>query len=173
MRINIENFVYLEFIPKNSLAIYQQEEQQMTAFDPIAQAALNKAIDFLFDQAGKLLAERHEARQKRGDGDDSPAVQPETQVTNKQEVLSWQPKNVYLKDIPKEVKHHLDMIHQYRTNKRYTDATIAQFGGFNSAPLNVRNEAIIQEDQIKEWTQRLKILVEEVYGHKIIMVGLD
>ncbi len=154
-------------------AIPNTENQTMTSFDPIAVAALTKAVDFLFDQAGKLMVERREARKKRGEDDDTPATQPETKITTKEEVLSWQPKNIYLKDIPQEVKHCLTMIETYRNNKRYTDATIAQFGGFNLAPIHVRNESITQEDEIKNWTQKLKELVEKAYGHKIIIVGLD
>lgn len=145
----------------------------MTGLDSIAVVALIKAVDFLFEQAGKLMDERREARIKRGESDDTPHIQAGTGATTKEEVLSWQPKNIYLKDIPQEVKHCLEMIEQYRKNKRYTDATIAQFGGFNLAPINVRNEAIVQDNEIKNWIQKLKDLVEKVYGHKIVIIGLD
>jgi hypothetical protein len=154
----------------NSGAMPDTEVETMTNFDPIAVAALTKAVDFLFDQAGKLMEERRESRKKRGEDDDTA---PKTKITTKEEVLSWQPKNIYLKDIPQEVKHCLTMIETYRTNKRYTDATIAQFGGFNLAPINIRNELITQEEEIKNWTQKLKELIEKAYGHRIVIVGLD
>ena len=168
----VTNYASILTTPLCEHEYYHEKGLIMSAFDPIAVAALTKAVDFLFDQAGKLMEERRESRKKRGEEDDTPVIQSDTKITTKDEVLSWQPKQIRLKDTPDEVKHCLTMIEQYRKNKRYTDATISQFGGFNLAPINVRNESITQEEQIKEWTYKLKEVIEDAYGHKITIVGL-
>jgi hypothetical protein len=152
---------------------FSAEEQTMTGLEPIAAVALTKAVDFLFDEASKLMEERRAARKTRGDADDTPPVQDNAGATKKEEVLAIQPKTVYLKDIPKEVEHCIKMIHQYRNNKRSLDDTIAAYGGYRFAPLNIQNQLRDSEDEIKNWSQQLKNLVEESYGHKIVIVGLN
>lgn len=150
----------------------------MTDFDPIAIATLGKAVDFLFDQAGKLMEERREARKKRGGIPQAEQVTLShqnsiTEATKKEEVRSWKPKNVYLKDMPSEITHCMSMIEQYRTNRRYTEDTISHYGGFNLAPIHIRNELLQQEEQIEQWIFKLKSIIEKTYGHKITIIGLD
>lgn len=150
----------------------------MTDLDPIAMTTLGKAVDFLFDQAGKLLEERREARSKRGGEVETaqathPSQAASTATTTREEVKTWKPKTIYLKDIPSEIKHSLNMIEQYRTNKRHTEEAISHFGGFSVAPINVRNDLLQQEEQIEYWIIRLKELIEKAYGHKITLIGLD
>lgn len=145
----------------------------MTDLDPITTAALTKAIDFLFDQAGKLIQERREARKIRGDQEDTPTPTEGKVAISKDELKSLKPKQVYLKDIPSEVEHCLDMIHRNRDTKRRLDATVAAYNGFLFAPGHVQYQLRDAEDQIKIWCQKLKGLIEEVYGHKITIVGLD
>lgn len=152
---------------------FSTEEQPMTGLEPIAVVALTKAVDFLFDQASKLMDERRTARKARGDEEDTPVPPVGLSTTKKEEILSLQPKNVYLKDIPKEVEHYLDMIHQYRDNKRRLDATIAAYNGFLFAPGHIQYQLRDSEDQIKNWCQQLKNLVDESYGHKIVIIGLN
>ncbi len=152
---------------------FSTKEQAMTGLEPIAVVALTKAVDFLFDEAGKLMEERRAARKARGDAEDTPAPPAGAVTTTKEEVLSLQPKTVYLKDIPKEVQHCLDMIHQYRDNKRRLDATIAAYNGFLFAPGHIQYQLRDSEDQIKHWCQQLKNLIDESYGHKIVIIGLD
>jgi hypothetical protein len=152
---------------------FPTEEQPMTGLEPIAVVALTKAVDFLFDEAGKLMEERRAARKERGDEEDTPAVPADTPITKKEEILSLQPKTVYLKDIPQEVKHCLDMIHQYRDNRRRLNATIAAYNGFLFAPGHIQYQLRDSENQIKHWCQQLKDLVEASYGHKIVIIGLN
>jgi AAA-like domain len=149
---------------------FAMEEQPMTGLEPIAAAALTKAVDFLFDQAGKLMEERRELRKQRGDDDDTPSL-PNATVTTKEEVQSWQVKTIHLKDIPEEVKHCRDMIHLYRRNKRAVEDQIGHFGGFTLTPTNVKNELRMNEDNIKFWCQKLKDLIEQAYGHQITIIG--
>lgn len=152
---------------------FREEEQAMTGLEPIAVAALTKAVDFLFDEAKDLMKERRENRQKLQEKDDTPEPRPDVVVVTKEEVKSWQPKNVYLKDIPKEVEHCLTIIHQYRRNRRIIELRASKSGGIEYASTLDQNQLIDTENNIKEWCQKLKDLVEEVYGHKITIIGLD
>jgi hypothetical protein len=151
------------------------EGDSVTDFDPVAVDIVKQGVTFLFDQASALLKERRDSRRKRGEKTDISEPQ-ETQnvaLSTKEEVLSKPLKTVYLKDVPDEIKHCIEMIHTYRENKRFTEETIGHYGGFRLAPTNVRNELIMQEDYIKEWSQKLKELIEKAYGQKITIVGLE
>lgn len=144
----------------------------MSNFDPIAVATLTKAVDFLFDQAGKIMKERREARKNRGEEEDviseSKNVEPE-----KEEVKQWKPKEVYLDDIRQEIENCLYQIHQHRINRRDLEKQISAYGGVIFAPIILRNQLRITEDEIKKWCQQLKGIVEEIYGRKITIPGLD
>ena len=149
------------------------EGQTMTGLEPIAAVALTKAVDFLFDQAGKLMEERRENRKKAGESDEAPAALTPSPPTTKEEVQSWQPQKVMLKDTPQEIEHALRMLETYRRNKRNIDAAIAAYGSFTLAPRINQNELLETENNIKDWSQKLKGLVEQAYGRKIMLIGLD
>jgi len=151
----------------------------MTGFEPIAIAALTKGIDFLFGEAGKILEERKLARQKRGENDsdehnhNKEAVDSNPQsVKTREELKSLQPKTLHLRDIPQEVRFYLDQIHQYRENRRLLEQQAAAYGGFTYAPLIVQNQTRNAEREIYDNCQKLKQLIEEVYGYKITINGL-
>ena len=149
------------------------EGQTMTGLETIAAVALTKAVDFLFDQAGKLMEERRENRKKAGESDEAPAALTPSPPTTKEEVQSWQPQKVMLKDTPQEIEHALRMLETYRRNKRNIDAAIAAYGSFTLAPRINQNELLETENNIKDWSQKLKGLVEQAYGRKIMLIGLD
>lgn len=107
------------------------------------------------------MEERREARKKRGDVETSVEVASPKKQTSKSEVNDWQPKNVYLKDINKDIKHCIGMIEQHRTNKRYAEEAIAHYGSFSITPISFRNDLRHQEDEIKRWCRKLKDLIEE------------
>jgi hypothetical protein len=142
----------------------------MSGFDPIATAALTQAVDFLFDQAGKILEERREARKARGEV--VQGAHHKGEITKKSEVQTWSPKEVYLKDIPQEIRNQLDQIHLYRTNLRNLELQIANYGGFVFAPIITQNQLRATEIEITNGCQKLKDLIESAYGHKIVVVGL-
>ena len=78
-----------------------------------------------------------------------------------------------LKDTPQEIEHALRMLETYRRNKRNIDAAIAAYGSFTLAPRINQNELLETENNIKDWSQKLKGLVEQAYGRKIMLIGLD
>lgn len=144
----------------------------MTGLEPVAGAVLTKAIDFLFDQAGKLMEERRENRKKAGEPEDTPQPPAGARPATKDEMAS-KPKPVVLKDVNQELEHCLTMIEMYRRNKRNIEVAIAAYGGFTLAPRINQNELLDTENNIKQWSQKLKNLVEQVYGQKIMLIGLD
>lgn len=174
MKLNVhsDNIVVIEAFEKN-ISISTKRSNRMTGIEPITLGAISKAVDFLFDQAGKLLEERRENRKRMNEDDDTKEDTNNTSYTKKEEVKSWTPKNVYLKDLPQEIDSLLSLIHRYRGNKRDLEMRIANDGGFYRSPTSVRNELRDSETEIKESCQRLKGLIEEVYGHKITIIGLN
>jgi hypothetical protein len=152
----------------------------MSGLEPIAVAALTKAIDFLFGEAGKLMEERRLARKNRGDeqsdsgSDISAKTKKDTKaIASKEDIKNLEPKELHLRDIPQEVKHYLDLIHARRQNRRQLEQQATAYGGFTYAPLIVQNQIRSSEQEIYENCRKLKRLVEEAYGYKIIVNGLD
>ncbi len=156
--------------PDKATAISPQE-QSISGIDPSTIAALAKAVDFLFDRAGNFIEEQPKNRKQLQEGDDT--RQPNTTIVTKEDIKFWRPKNIYLKDIPKEIEHHLNLIEQYRRNKRIIEQSVAKSGGIEYASVLDQNQLLDTEDNIKVACQKLKDLVEECYGRKIAIIGLD
>lgn len=150
-----------------------RKDTPMSGFEPIATAALTKAVDFLFEQAGKIMEERRDNRKKLGEDDDTPEQNSDKGISSKEKLNNEQPKIVFLKDYHQEIEHCLKQIHQYRSNRRHTLDQIAHQGGINHASIGTRNDLITAENEIKRWSQDLKSLVEKVYGHKLQIYGLN
>ena len=146
----------------------------MTGLEPIFTAALTKAVDFLFGEAGKLLDERRKVRQDVGKDDDTPVLKGE--VTQKEVLVisqDLQTKNIYLRDLPNEVDHILRLIESYRSNRRILENQIRHAGGVNRAPIDKVNDLQSTDDDIRYNIQRLKDLIQKAYSHQINLVGLD
>ena len=154
--------------------LFSTEEQPMTGLEPIFTAALTKAVDFLFGEAGKLLDERRKVRQDVGKDDDTPVLKGE--VTQKEVLVisqDLQTKNIYLRDLPNEVDHILRLIESYRSNRRILENQIRHAGGVNRAPIDKVNDLQSTDDDIRYNIQRLKDLIQKAYSHQINLVGLD
>lgn len=144
----------------------------MSGAEILAESILRKAIDFLFDQASKIMEERRMTRQRKEE-----KIDPRTNVTEnsptKRDILSRNPKNLYLNDYSQEIRHCMDMIERYRHNKRQIEETIAHYGSLSLTPTHVKNELKDTEEAIGHWIKRLKQTIEEVYGCRITIVGID
>lgn len=151
------------------------EEQPMTGMEII----VLKGVDFLFKEVSKILEERREARRQRGEQDDiSVPVDADTSgsadsVTAEEVKDALRPKLVHLKDIPQEIQGCINLIEQYREVIRQSEQTIAVHGGFLLAPQITRYQLSNAEKEVKTNSQRLKNLIENAYGHKIVIVGLE
>jgi len=129
--------------------------------DPLAVPILMKAVDFLFDEAKKILEERRAARQSA-----------ERQVAPPPEIpLLEQDKAVVLKRRVSEelaarqegaIKALLDEIAIYQSNYQRLSKRVALEGGRDYAPVGVLNQLEAQEDAILERSQRLAQIVDEV-----------
>jgi SET domain-containing protein len=147
----------------------------MTGMEGIAIATVTKAIDFLFGEAVKLMDERRQQRKARGE---SVVERPSTgNAIDKKEVLNKtskvDPKTLFLRDYPKEIEHCIEQIHKLRNNKRMLEDQVNNYGGFSFAPLITQNQIRLTEDEIERWIIRLRTIVEDVYGHKLEIAGID
>lgn len=145
----------------------------MSNLDPVWTAALTQAVGFLFDHAGKILQERRELRKARADDDDTPALPAGAVPTAKAEVEAWQPKTIYLQQNHEQIKHVLDLIQRYHKNRNTLRLQLASFNGPDNAPIKLLNDLESAENSIKTYAQELKEYVENVYGHRITIIGLN
>lgn len=152
--------------------LFLEEGLAMSNLDPVAMSILTKAVDFLFDQAAKTIEEIRSSRKSRGEN--IPSTETIQDLTEqKEEVFSKQPKQIHLRDISKEVGNCIDMIHSYRDNRRRLNKSVSAYGGFDFTPQHIQRQLQEAEDQIVVWSKKLKDIIEESYGHKIIIIGLD
>lgn len=146
----------------------------MTSFEPLGLTVLIKAVDFLFDEAGKLLQELRQQRKSQLDSTKSPQDKMESRgATRKDEILSRHPNLLSLDETTKEINHCLSQIHQYSQNKRTLETQIALHGGLVFAPLPLQNQLQQTDDEIEKWCVQLKRIVEEVYEYDIALPGFD
>jgi len=149
----------------------------MTGFEAIGVAALMKGVDFLYGEAKELLKANREAKKKRGEIDktgiaNEKLAEVDAEVV-KQSVINANPAALKLQDFAQEVEHCIEQIHKNRSNKRLLENQLAQYGGFEFAPLITQNQIRRSEEEIVLWTMKLKDIIENVYGRKLIIQGLD
>jgi hypothetical protein len=135
-------------------------------------AVVGRALDWLFDFVGAILQERRDMRALMGEGDDTPQLLPGVQPTTKTEAQAWPLPHATAEAID-EIVATLALVTQFRKNIRRQGPAIALHGGIASAPLAAQNVYLDQFDQFKANAQRLKALVEQVFGRKIALGGLE
>jgi len=138
----------------------------------IAAAVLKPAIDFLFGEFKRFLADIRERRQKRGELNDTGALLSGEEESTKEGILVLTPAN-WNEEMEKEVKHLLNLIRIHSEHRRNAETKISQRGGYYYVTPDVRAELESAEDAILDYTQRLKRLLERVYGQPIHIEGLE
>ena len=138
----------------------------------IVGAALKPAVEFLFGEFKRILAERRERRQQRGEPNDAIALPPGVEESTREGILTLTPAN-WNEEVEKEVKHLLNLIEIQREHRRHAETKINRLGGLDFVPPNVRSELESAEGAILEHTQRLKRLLERVYDQPIHIDGLE
>lgn len=138
----------------------------------IVGAVLKPAIDFLFGEFKRILAERRERRQQRGEPDDTIALPSDVEESPREGILILTPAN-WNEEVEKEVKHLLNSIKIYRGHRRNAETKIDRRGGLDYVTPDVRAELESAESAILEYTQRLKRLLERIYGQPIHIDGLE
>lgn len=149
------------------------EREDKMDLDPISLTILQKAVDFLFDQARKLMEDRRESRKKMGEAVEDKSVQKDIKETKKDELGSLKPIPIRLQSVYHDIEHCMEQIEGYQRNRRDLERRVMKDGGFDRTQSSVRNELRDVDDEIKKYCQKLKKLVEDVYGRNITIIGLD
>jgi hypothetical protein len=136
-----------------------------------AMTVMSQAIGFLFDEVRKILDERRQRRQQMQEGDDTVALAPGVEESKEETILELRSTNLD-DETQKEISHVLELIEIQRDHRRKAELKINKLGGILFVPPNVRVELESAEDEIIAYSQKLKKLLEEVYGRPIHIDGL-
>jgi len=137
----------------------------------IVGVVLKPAVDFLFGEFKRILTERRERRKQRGEPDDTIALPFGVEESPRERILILTPAN-WSEEVEKEVKHLLNLISIQTGHRRNAETKIERRGGLDFVPPDVRAELESAEEAILEYTQRLKRLLERIYGQSIYIDGL-
>ena len=131
--------------------------------ETMAVPVLMKAVDFLFDQAKAILAERRAAHEKPGV---QPAPPPEIPLLeqDKQSVVQRRVSEELVRRKEEAIDALLEEIAIYQRNYDRLKKRVALEGGPDFAPISVSNQLEAQQDAILEASQRLAAIVDEVAG---------
>jgi hypothetical protein len=143
--------------------------------DPTTLPILLKAIDFVFDEARKILEERRERRKNGESVQTSEAPEPpkepipaEIQATTemKQDLLDSKIDEVLWKDHELEIQHLVRLLETYSRNYHLAREQYAKWGSALVPPIIVNNinEA---ENSMLDTVQRLQTVLSKVYKKDI------
>jgi hypothetical protein len=143
--------------------------------DPTTLPILLKAIDFVFDEARKILEERRERRKNGESVQSSEAPEPpkeptptEIQATNemKQDLLDSKIDEMLWKDHELEIQHLVKLLETYSRNYYLAREQYAKWGSALVPPIIVNNinEA---ENSMLDTIQRLETVLSKVYKKDI------
>jgi hypothetical protein len=148
------------------------ETKMSTPEQQFAITVLTQAVSFLFDEARKILTERRQRRQEMQQQNDTVALPSGIKESTKETVLEM--KQVSLdEEAQKEIVHLLELIKIYQNQRRNAELTIANIGGLIASTPRERAQLENAENAILMHTQKLKKLLEKVYGQPIHIDGLE
>jgi hypothetical protein len=129
--------------------------------ETIAVPILMKAVDFLFDEAKKILEERRAARQS---AERQAAPPPEIPLLDQDKlvVVKRQVSEELAASQETAIQGLLDEIAIYQSNYQRLSKRVALEGGRDYAPISVVNQLEAQENTILERSQRLAQIVDGV-----------
>ena len=119
---------------------------------------LMKAVDFLFDEAKNILAERQATRQEAGRQATAPPDIPLLDQ-DKESILRRKVSEELARQQEQAIQSLLEEIEIYRRNYQRLKKRVALEGGLDFAPVSVANQLQAQEDAILETSQRLAAIV--------------
>lgn len=138
--------------------------------DPIQLPVLMKAIDFVFDEGRKILAERRERRKMQEDlskeKTESPMEaalpEPAKAVEIKQDLLASKVDELLWRDHEQELQHLVRLFETYSRNYYLAREQYAKWGDALVPPIIVHNlrEA---ENSMAETIQRLEEVLSKIY----------
>lgn len=138
----------------------------MTDLDHLSMSIIVKAVDFLFDQAAKILQESKHKRDKSSveivssnDGSNFDKSDIVKSVSNRLSI--------------KEVQHCLNQIELYMNNVHRIETQIAIKGGDKMAPPELIYNLEANQNDLRKWIQKLKRVVESAAKKRIHITGLE
>ena len=135
----------------------------MSNIDPILISIITNAVNFLFDEASKIFQERRTKRVI----EKSTIKKNYEHPTDKSEILSLTPNKDLIGDATEEIQHCISQIRLSRENKRKLERQISLHGGLNYSPIPLQNLLESTENDIENWCNKLRGIIERVYGHEI------
>ena len=147
--------------------------------DPIQIPILLKAIDFIFDEGHKILAERRE-RRKVNDAppkseDKEPKTvtalpelerKPEREIEIKQDLLTSKIDEILWQNHEEEVQHLVRLLETYSRNYHLAKEQYAKWGSALVPPIIMHNMTDA-ENSVLETTKKLETVLSKVYKKDI------
>jgi hypothetical protein len=143
--------------------------------DPIQVPILLKAIDFVFEEGRKILAERRERRKMNDASLNSDVQEPQMQITPlkieqirevKKDLLASKIDDLSWLNHEEEVQHLVRLLETYSRNYHLAKEQYAKWGDALVPPIIVHNMTSA-ENSIIETTQRLEAVLSKVYKKDI------
>lgn len=143
--------------------------------DPMQLPLLMKAIDFVFDEGRKILAERRERRRLQDASQQNEAkepaadivpAEPEKAVEAKQDLLSSKVDEIVWQNHEQEVQHLVRLLETYSRNYYLAKEQYAKWGDALVPPIIVNNLRDSENSMI-ETIKRLETVLSKVYRKEI------
>ncbi|MBV7326707.1 hypothetical protein KFU94_00315 [Chloroflexi bacterium TSY] len=143
-------------------------------FETIAIPALLKAVDFIFDEAGKILEERRERRKTNAHQEAQSIDQLNSSIDSEDTIYS---KNLALQhsisesiwnDTQSDLQHLMKMLEIHKKNYYLAKEQYAKWGSALVPPIIVSNLSEA-EDDIAGTTKKLLEVLSRVYGKEVII----
>ena len=143
--------------------------------DPIQLPILLKAIDFIFEEGHKILAERRERQKTETSAQSSDQPEPvkgepppdlQQKVEIKQDLLTTKIDEILWQNHELEVQHLVRLLETYSRNYHLASEQYAKWGSALVPPIIVHNmnEA---ENSVAETLKRLEAVLSKVYKKDI------
>lgn len=143
--------------------------------DPLAIPVLMHAIDFLFEEAGKILDERRERRRTAGNEAEDYLVKDEQTpsakaINSRSDALEAPIDLTVWQDSQSRVEHLLSLLDIYTKNYYSAKKSFAIYGAADVPPI-ILHRLIDAEDGIAQTTKELQKLLRQVYGKELQIPG--
>src|SRR5688572_1413528 len=143
--------------------------------DPVQLPILLKALDFIFEEGRKILEERRERRKMSLPAQNSPAAEPEAEITpaetpplpeTKQELLTSKIDEILWQNHELEVRHLVKLLETYSRNYHITSEQYAKWGSALVPPIIVHNMTEA-ENAVVETLKQLEAVLSKIYEKDI------
>jgi adenine specific DNA methylase Mod len=133
----------------------------MTNMDPLAFSVVAKAVDFLFDQAARILHGQREARKQTEQPNDQDRISDKNRIKDAISNVNKQ-----------ELEHCLDQVETYAKNVRLFEKQIAIRVGELLAPVKLVNDLRTNQSELRKQIDKLKQMLENASSQEINIPGL-